>query len=75
MAHRAEWLASFTVGEVRYLPTTLDKYNSLQRSIVIPRSRRPDRLAGLEFTTALFTAIAAGDCSDIRYLVAVERVA
>jgi hypothetical protein len=67
------WLATFEVGERRYVETTLDDYAQQMRTMNTPRSRRPSELAGCEFTTSLFTAVSASSAGDIRYLIAVER--
>jgi hypothetical protein len=68
------WLLTFELGERRYVDTTIVRYAHDMRTINTPKSRRPDMMAGLEFTTQLFTAISASNAGDVRYLIAVERV-
>lgn len=67
------WLATFTLGERRYVETSLDDYARCMRTLNTPRSRRPPELDGREFTAALFTAVSASKAGDIRYLIAIER--
>jgi hypothetical protein len=69
------WLLTFELGERRYVDTTLERYASDMRTINTPKSRRPDIMIGLEFETTLFTAVSASKAGDVRYLIAVERVA
>lgn len=69
------WLATFEIGERRYVETSLADYAQCMRTMNTPRSRRPAVLDGREFTTNLFTAVSASTAGDIRYLIAVERTA
>lgn len=71
---RNNLLSELSVGEKRYIETTLAGYASDMRAINTPKSRRPQSLSGREFKTSLFTAISAGKTGDVRYLVCVERV-
>lgn len=66
-------LSKLAVGERMYVEATLDNYQAIQRRLAAPRSRRPEALRDHEFSTQLFTALAANKAGDIRYLVCVER--
>lgn len=70
-----EWLSTFEVGERRYVETTLARYAHTMRTVVAPRSRRPDFMSGMEFSSSLYTAISAAEAGDIRFLICVERTA
>jgi hypothetical protein len=69
------YLASMAAGERRYLETTLAGYAATMRTVNTPKSRRPEAMHCMEFATVLYTAIAAGNCADVRYLISVERLA
>lgn len=70
----AHWLSSFDVGERRYTETTLATYERDMRQLNMPSTRRPDILKDRVFQCRLFTSIAAADVSDIRYIIATERL-
>jgi len=67
------WLATFAVGEKRYIETTLADYARNMRTMNTPRSRRSLILYKCEFTTKMYTAVSASQLGDIIYLVCVER--
>lgn len=69
-----QWLATFKVGEKRYVETSPDRYASDMRTINTPLSRRTGIVANMRFTTKLFTAVSAGKLGDIRHLICVERI-
>lgn len=69
------WLASFDLGERRYLETSLESYPAMMRVANTPKSRRPQEMEGMEFTSTLFTAISAAQAGETRYLICVERTA
>jgi hypothetical protein len=62
------------VGHRDYIETDLESYAHFMRTVNTPKSRRPEELAGKEFTTKLFTAVGS-NAGDIRYLVCIERTA
>lgn len=66
-------LSKLEVGDRAYFETDLSRYSTLQRS-VSAKSRYPEAMRGMEFSTQLFTAVSAARAGDIRYLVCVERV-
>lgn len=68
-----EFLAAMMAGERRYVEVTFDERHAMMRTINTPLSRRPESMKGMSFSTTLYTAIAAADCGDIRYLLAVDR--
>jgi hypothetical protein len=68
-------IEAMEVGDVCYFPTTLDRYQADQRYLNPARSRRPSWMADRVLTCSLFTAVSAGKAGDVRYLIAVERVA
>ena len=74
--HKDSWntfLASMMeVGHRDYIETDLHNYAQIMRTVNTPKSRRPEALAGKEFTTQLFTAVGS-KAGDIRYLVCIER--
>jgi hypothetical protein len=53
------WLETFAVGERRYIETTVEGHASQMRTSNAPKSRRPLSLQGREYSTQLFTAVAA----------------
>ena len=67
-------ISKLDVGGRLYEEHPLDECVGIQR-LVATRSRRPTSMEGMEFITGLFTAIAAAQIGDVRYLVCVERVA
>lgn len=69
-----DWLATFAVGERRYLETTPEDYPQTMRTVNTPVTRRPAVLQGREFSASLFTAIAARKVGEVRYLICIERV-
>ena len=75
--HKASWntfLASMMeVGHREYIETTATDYPQVMRTVNTPKSRRPKEMAGMEFTTSLFTAVGS-KVGDIRYLVCIERI-
>jgi len=60
------------VGERCFIETELDRYKWLQRFATL-KSRRPKVMAGMEFTSTLYTAVATGRLGQISYLVCFER--
>jgi len=68
-------LAQMAVGEDVWLQTTLEGYPNDMRTAVVARTRRPPELANREFTTSLFTAVAAGNAGEIVYLIRLRRTA
>jgi hypothetical protein len=68
------YLASFTIGERRYVETTLNTYPATMRTVNTPKSRRPEEIREWEFTTELFTAVSASKAGEIRYLISIERI-
>jgi hypothetical protein len=70
---RNDWLSSFSVGERRYVDTTLAEFSAVMRA-ASTRSRFPEHMKTWRFATGLFTAVAAASAADVRYLVSVERV-
>lgn len=76
MIHANSWnsfLSSMDVGQRRYVEVVLADRHAMMRTINTPKSRRPESMAGMSFSTVLYTAIAASDCGDVRYLIAVDR--
>lgn len=65
-------LSRMAVGERRFVETTLDGYKRLQRFATL-QSRRPKVMAGMQFTSTLYTAVATGRLGQICYLVCFER--
>lgn len=61
------------VGHREYIETTLENYAQVMRTVNTPKSRRPKEMAGMEFSTSLFTAVGS-KVGDIRYLVCIERI-
>jgi hypothetical protein len=68
------WLETFALGERRYLETTIEGYGSQMRIINTPKSRRPLSLQEREYSTQLFTAVAACKVGEIRWLLCIERI-
>ncbi len=69
-----KWLNTFLVGERRYVETTLETYASDMRRVNTPKSRRPEKMLGVEFHTTLFTCVSLRAARDVRRLICVERV-
>lgn len=67
------WLSTFTVGEVRWKETTLDRYAADQRVLNYAKTRRPSWMLDWEFTSAFFTAVSTSKAGDIHYIIRVER--
>lgn len=67
------FLSSMEVGERRYVEVAFEDRQQMMRTINTPKSRRPASMDGMMFSVTLYTAIAAADCGDIRYLLAVDR--
>ncbi len=72
--HGSSWLSTFLVGERRYVETTLETYAADMRRINTPKSRRPEKLSGVEFHTTLFTCVSCRAAKDVRRLICIERV-
>lgn len=68
-----DFLSTFAVGERRYVEVDFASRHHMMRTVNTPPSRRPAHMADMTFSVALYTAIAAADCGDIRYLLAVDR--
>lgn len=68
-----DYLSSMEAGERRYVEVDFNQRHNMMRTINTPLSRRPASMAGMSFSVTLYTAIAAADCGDIRYLLAVDR--
>lgn len=68
-----EWLSEFRLGECRYVETTIAEYAGVMRA-TSGQSRFPRGMEGYRFTALLYTAIAASNAADVRYLVRVERI-
>lgn len=67
------WLTSFTVGERRYVETTMDAYPGKMRHLNMAHTRRPEVLQGRVYRTNLFTAVSNSKAGDTRLLICVER--
>lgn len=70
-----DWLATFEIGEVRWLETTLETYARDQRALNVPHSRRPNETQTWCIETMLYTAVSSSKAGDIHYLLKVRRVA
>jgi hypothetical protein len=76
--HTNSWnrlLWSMEVGERRYFDTTAESYPNDMRTMNTPRSRRPEAMRDMEFTTSLFTAVSATRVGEVRLLICLERTA
>lgn len=62
------------VGQREYIETTATDYAHVMRTVNTPKSRRPKEMAGMKFSTTLWTAVGP-KAGNIRYLVCVERIA
>lgn len=71
---RNQWLATFAVGERRYVETTPEKYRRDMAVYHQPACRRPKGMKPMKFSTSLYTAVPSGVASEIKYLICVERV-
>jgi len=69
------FLLTFKPGEVRYIETSLEKYQTTMRKINIPVERRVLALQTYRFSTSLFTAVSTSKAGDIRYLICIKRTA
>lgn len=69
------WQSTFSVGEVRWKPTTLDRYQRDQRELNGAKSRRVDAMKDWKFVVGLYTAVSSSKAGDIHYLIRVERLA
>lgn len=67
------FLSTFKVGETRFIVTSLLHSARDMRAHNPPKQRRPEHMRGWQFETGLFTAIASGNPSDVRYLLSVKR--
>jgi hypothetical protein len=62
-------MAEMTPGERRYIDVAAQERHFLMGQI----RTAAKTLAGMSFSVTLYTAIAAADCGDIRYLLAIDR--
>lgn len=68
---RLAWIASFKVGERRYVETSLRRYAQDMRALV---PYRRNQAAAMVFRLNSFTAASASKLGDVRFLICVERV-
>lgn len=68
-------VASMQVGDVKWVETTVENYQSVQRKWGLPKSRRPPELAGYVMQCNVYRAIPCAISDDVAYLVRVERKA
>lgn len=67
-----QWLASFAVGERRYVETSLDTYLNDLPKLVPAVSRRPKGMEGMVFERRVFSA-ACHSSVETRLLICIER--
>ena len=65
-------LAGLEVGGRLYIETTTGRYKAVQRAVGSSAARMDH--GRQRYTTQLFTAVAARQVGEVRYLVCVERV-
>jgi hypothetical protein len=65
------WLASFEVGERRYVETNYETRLADMSHCVPHKHRRANGMENMDFSVKLLTAV--GHSGDIRYLICVER--
>ena len=68
------WQSTFELGEVRWKPTTLERFRHDQRELNGAKSRRVECMKDRTFVVGLYTAVSSSKAGDIHYLVRVERV-
>jgi hypothetical protein len=67
-----EWLSTFEHGERRYRECDVGEHQPIQARATMSK-RFPESMQHMRFKSSLFTAIAAADPQNIRYLVCIER--
>lgn len=72
---RPALLASLKVGQSFWVETSLERRHYDMRKYNPHPSRLSPTMAGMKFSTMLFTAVGSRDCTDIRYLIEVKRIA
>lgn len=66
-------LMRLAVGDTLFTETTRTGYANKMRQLSPATTRRPPQLQGKTFTSTLYTAIAASDPGDVRYIIRTER--
>lgn len=67
---RMSWLASFEVGERRYVETTVDNYRHDMSNVAPKRSIR----GPAKFSVQAFSAVSVSKVGDVRLLLCIERI-
>jgi hypothetical protein len=70
---RCSWLATFEIGERRYIETTPERATNDMQHSVPHVSRRPEPAKSMTFSRQLFTAC-SHSAHETRTLICVERI-
>jgi len=69
-----EFLATLEIGECYWYQTTKDKYENERSNITLPKSRRPEAMKNMKFSTEIYRAVSSSIAEDVVYLIKITRI-